>query len=168
MKIVLARIDDRFIHGQVTVGWSQKLRPNRIILSNNEIAADTWQTRVYRSAVPPDIHVSIFNTSQTVSALKNRDKPQEREAVTILLVGDPADMLFIHRHGRRLSTVNVGGMYYAEGKHEMLPFVYVDSRDLAAFRALLNSGCHLSAQQLPGSKETVIDLSLLDTMEAKL
>ena len=32
MNLVLARIDDRFIHGQVTVGWGQRLRPDLILL----------------------------------------------------------------------------------------------------------------------------------------
>ena len=35
MPVILARIDDRLIHGQVTVGWSEALRPDRIILANN-------------------------------------------------------------------------------------------------------------------------------------
>ena len=30
MNLVLARIDDRFIHGQVTVGWGQRLQPDLI------------------------------------------------------------------------------------------------------------------------------------------
>ena len=33
MPVVLARIDDRLIHGQVTVGWSEQLRPDRILLA---------------------------------------------------------------------------------------------------------------------------------------
>jgi mannose/fructose/N-acetylgalactosamine-specific phosphotransferase system component IIB len=165
MNVVLARIDDRFIHGQVTVGWSQKLRPDHIILSNNEIAADPWQARVYRSAVPPEMRVSILNTSQTVAALNSEDGSSSREERSILLVGDPNDMLFVQRHGSLLREINVGGMHYAEGKRKLLPFVYVDPQDLSAFRSLLTLGCRLVAQQLPGSKETEIDLSLLVATE---
>ena len=40
MPVVLARVDDRLIHGQVTVGWSQQLNPDRILLANNAIAGD--------------------------------------------------------------------------------------------------------------------------------
>ena len=31
MPVILARIDDRLIHGQVTVGWSERLHPDRIL-----------------------------------------------------------------------------------------------------------------------------------------
>ena len=55
MPVVLARIDDRLIHGQVTVGWSELLRPDRIILANNAIAADSWQNRSLSGSIksPP-------------------------------------------------------------------------------------------------------------------
>ncbi len=168
MKILLARIDDRFIHGQVTVGWSQKLRPDRIILANNEIAADEWQSRVYRSSVPPEIRVSILSASQTVADLTGGGHPGGEGEAGILLTGNPQDMLFVHRHGVPLAEVNVGGMHYQAGKQEMLPFVYVDRQDLAAFRSLVDSGARLSAQQVPGGRETVVDLDLIRALEEQL
>jgi mannose/fructose/N-acetylgalactosamine-specific phosphotransferase system component IIB len=165
MEIALARIDDRFIHGQVTVGWSQILRPDRIVLANNEIAADPWQGRVYKSAVPPGIRVSILSTSQAVAALKSPHESFGAGETGILLVGNPIDMYFIHRHGMNLARINVGGMHYTEGKREMLPFVYVNREELAVFRSFLSSGAVLSAQQLPGAKETLIDQTLIERTE---
>jgi len=164
MKITLARIDDRFIHGQVTAGWCQILQPDHLLLSNNEIAADSWQCRVYSSSVPPEIRVSIQNTSETAAYLR---QPPTSEEV-ILLTGNPQDMLFLHRHGVTLSTVNVGGMHYAPGKLEMLPFVYLDRQDIASMRSLLKSGVALSARQVPGARETVIDLGMLAKLEGRL
>ena len=72
MPVVLARIDDRLIHGQVTVGWSERLRPDRILLANNAIAADTWQTRVYSSTVPPHIQVSILPVAKAAASSTRR------------------------------------------------------------------------------------------------
>jgi mannose/fructose/N-acetylgalactosamine-specific phosphotransferase system component IIB len=167
MKILLARIDDRFIHGQVTVGWSQKLRPDRIILANNEIAADPWQSRVYSSSVPPEIHVSVLGTSQTVAQLSSPNGPFGPRETGILLAGSPGDMHFIHRHGYYFPEVNVGGMHHATGKQEMLPFVYVDAEDLEVFRSFLVSGTRLIAQQVPDTKAAVIDLNMIEAMGAR-
>jgi PTS system mannose-specific IIB component len=168
MRIVLARIDDRFIHGQVTAGWSQKLRPDQIILANNEIAADIWQSRVYRSSVPPEIRVSIFGTSQTVAALTRTDGPFANAGKAILLTGNPLDMQFIHRHGVALREINIGGMHYRQGKRDMLDYVYVDTQDLAVFKGFLASGSRLWAQQVPGASCTEIDLAMIEAMEARL
>ncbi len=164
MGIILARIDDRFIHGQVTVGWSQKLRPTRIVLSNDEIAADAWQSRVYRSSVPPQIGVAVLSGAETVAALAGADGEGPRDR-TILIAGSPVDMHYLLTHGLALSEVNVGGMHYTKGKQEMLPYVYVDRTDLDVFRSLLEKGVRLSARQVPGARETVIDLPLLAAAE---
>ncbi len=164
LGIALARIDDRFIHGQVTVGWTQKLGPGLILLANSEIAGDPWQSRVYRSSVAPEIRVAILGMGQAVEALPGlaaADGPR-----TIVLAGSPQDMHYLHRHSRLLREVNVGGMHYAEGKREVLPFLWADRWDLRVFRSFLDDGVRLWAQEVPGSAVTEIDGELLDRLEA--
>ena len=39
MSIVLYRVDDRLIHGQVVVGWGQPLDIGFIVLVDDEVAA---------------------------------------------------------------------------------------------------------------------------------
>jgi mannose/fructose/N-acetylgalactosamine-specific phosphotransferase system component IIB len=164
MAIILARIDDRFIHGQVTVGWSQKLRPTRIVLSNDEIAADQWQSRVYSSSVPPRIAVAVLSGADTLATLAPPQTPEPRDR-TILIAGSPGDMHFLCTHGLPLAEINVGGMHYTKGKTELLPFVYADRTDLDVFRSLLAKGVRLLARQVPGARETEIDLAMIAAAE---
>jgi len=168
MNLVLARIDDRFIHGQVTVGWGQRLEPDLILLANDEIAADPWQARVYAATVPPEIEVRVLGLGAAVAALQDRGSDIARHERVILLTGTPADMHALVAHGLDVARVNVGGMHFAAGKQEMLPSVYVDRDDLAVFRTLLRRGIRLAAQAVPGSREVVLDDGLLAAMEARL
>lgn len=161
MPVVLARIDDRLIHGQVTVGWSERLRPDRILLANNAIAADTWQTRVYSSTVPPHIQVSILPVAKAVASLGEPDRRDER---VLVLVDTPEEMAELVRIGAPITHVNVGGLHFRAGRREMLPFVYVDRQDLKAFSRLLEMGMVLSAQQVPGGREFLLDYDQLRQM----
>ena len=86
MPVVLARVDDRLIHGQVTVGWSERLRPDRSMLASNAIAADPWQSRVYASSVPPALAVSVVSLARAAAALRAPESAAER---TIVLTGTP-------------------------------------------------------------------------------
>ena len=168
MRILLARIDDRFIHGQVTVGWSQRLAPDRLVLVSDGIAADPWQCKVYRSSVPPRIAVSCWSRSEAVARFT---APQERMGVgerVILLAGDPRDMYHLFSRGLPLAEVNIGGMHYLKGKREVLSYVYVDGGDVDLFRKFLAGGVALSAQQVPGGPETPVDEVTLDEWEARL
>jgi mannose/fructose/N-acetylgalactosamine-specific phosphotransferase system component IIB len=164
MPVVLARIDDRLIHGQVTVGWSEQLRPDRILLANNAIAADSWQTRVYSSTVPPNIDVSILPVSKAAARLAANEHLAER---VLLLTGSPGEMAELVRIGVPVSEVNVGGLHFGAGKREMLPFVYVDRQDLKAFSRLLEMGMTLSAQQVPGGRAYLLDQAQLQEMGEK-
>jgi PTS system sorbose-specific IIB component len=154
MPVVLARIDDRLIHGQVTVGWSERLQPDRILLANNAIAADSWQTRVYSSTVPPHIKVSILPVAKAAATLAEPAIGEER---VLLLTGSAEEMAELVRIGVPVREINVGGLHFGPGKRKLLPFVYVDNQDVTAFRRLREMGMALSAQQVPGGREYPLD-----------
>jgi fructose-specific PTS system IIB component len=162
MPVVLARIDDRFIHGQVTVGWSEHLHPDRILLADNPIARDSWQSRIYASSVPPHIAVSIESVARSAAVLADESRRHER---ILLLTGHPGAMAELVRLGAPVSEVNVGGLHFHGGRQELLPFVYVDEHDLTAFERLLEMGVRLTAQQVPGGRAHPIDREDIDVMK---
>ena len=154
MPVVLARVDDRLIHGQVTVGWSQQLNPHRILLANNAIAADSWQSRVYGSSVPPHIKVSILSLAAAVHHLA---QPEHLPEKTLLLTATVSEMAELAGMGAPLADINLGGLHFGAGKKEMLSQFYVDQTDLAGFTRLLATGHGLCAQMVPGGHRTPID-----------
>jgi len=166
MRLVLARIDDRLIHGQVTAGWGQKLRPDRIVLVSEEIAADPWQATVYASAVPPSMQVSILGVADAAAQLTG-DGPLAGARRVILLTASPDDMLALVMRGVPVQRINVGGLHQAAGKRELVPSVYVRPGDLAVFRDLLRRGISVSVQAVPGAREIELDEALLDAAERR-
>ena len=167
MNLVLARIDDRLIHGQVTVGWGRQLRPDRILLASDEVAGDAWQTRVYAMSVPPEMSVSVLPVEAAARAFR---EPAETigDRRVLLLVGRVQDMVALVELGAPIESVNVGGMHYARGKREMVPDVYVDREDVMALRALRERGHDLLAKAVPGGRETWLEPGLLAEMESQL
>lgn len=164
MRVVLARIDDRFIHGQVTVGWSRVLNPNRIILCNDGISTDPWQSRVYASSVPPHMEVLVLSRKETCRRLCSGES-EGRPLRTILLVDRPSDMLDLKRGGLALGTVNIGGMHYQSGKHELQDQIYVDRPDVTAMRQLLQEGVHLQVQSVPGAPSWLVTDDMLSSCQ---
>ncbi len=43
MSLDLVRVDDRLIHGQVVVGWGRELKPDLVVLVDDEVAANEWE-----------------------------------------------------------------------------------------------------------------------------
>ncbi len=150
MTVVLARVDDRLIHGQVTVGWCQQLRPDRLLLANNAIAADPWQSRVYASSVPPRTEVSILSIAEAVALLKDPEVGREK---VLLLTGSLPEMSDLIHLGAPIARVNLGGIHVSPGKRELLPFIYLDDLDVRALCRMLAAGVSIFAQQVPGGRE---------------
>ena len=146
MPLVLVRIDDRLIHGQVVVGWRQALKPERILLCSDEVATTEWQKTIYLSAVPPDLKASVLTIRETIQALQNNRFQDER---VILLVDSPGAIVELANANIEIKEVNIGGMHFRPGKNQITPFIFVDQNDIENFRILHDKGIELEGRDVP-------------------
>ena len=146
MSLLLVRIDDRLIHGQVVVGWRQVMHPTRIVLCSDEVATTDWQKTIYMSAVPPDLQASVLTVTDTINALSENEFDNDK---VILLVDNPATIVELVDSGVEIKEVNVGGMHFKPGKNQISPFIFVDEDDVASFRVLFDKGIELEGRDVP-------------------
>jgi len=147
MPIVLCRIDDRLIHGQVVLGWGRPLGIERIVLVNDDVAASPWEQDLYRMAVPSEIELRFASIAAAAAELGMwRSEPPR----TLLLTGDIATMAALHAaDGQALHEINVGGIHHRPGRRQRLPYVYLSDAERADLAALEGHGAHVSAQDVP-------------------
>ena len=48
MSIVLFRVDERLLHGQVVIGWGNQLRPDRYLVVDEKLTVSGWEQDLYR------------------------------------------------------------------------------------------------------------------------
>ena len=108
MTLVLHRIDDRLIHGQVVVGWGQPLNIQFIVLVDDAVAASEWEQELYRMGVPPEMDVYFLNVADAIAALP-RYRDDSRNG--ILLTGDIETMRRLVDDGG-IPNVNLGGIHH--------------------------------------------------------
>ena len=85
MPIVLYRVDERLIHGQVVVGWGGHLRPGRYVVVDTVLAESEWEQDLYRLGVPDDIQL-MFVTPE--AARRELESWEESKVRTVLLTRD--------------------------------------------------------------------------------
>jgi D-glucosaminate PTS system EIIB component len=147
MPIVLNRVDDRLIHGQVVVGWGQALGITRIILVDDQVAGSAWEQDLYRMAVTPEITVDFASVAESAAALAGWRKDPRR---TVLLTGDLDAMAALHRADpAAVHRINLGGVHHRPGRRERLPFLYLTDDEMRRLSALEASGAEITAQDLP-------------------
>ena len=149
MALILVRIDDRLIHGQITVGWAQALRPDRILLANDAVAQNPTQKRLYEAVVPPEMGVSILTIDETMQSVENGTFNVEK---TFLIVESPKDVLALQERGLGIRCVNVGGLHFSEGKRRLLPYVFVNEQDIDNLKELMAEGIEVECRDVPSAK----------------
>jgi mannose/fructose/N-acetylgalactosamine-specific phosphotransferase system component IIB len=154
MSLSLVRIDDRLIHGQVVLGWAKAIKPDRIVVASDRVAASGWERRFYSSSVPSHIKVAFFDLDETARQIANDLFEGE---VVLLLFETVQDVLTVVEKGVSFPRVNVGGLHYREGAEEVMPFIFLTPEDRQSLRELVKKGVTLMAQDIPGNEARVIN-----------
>ncbi|WP_130835203.1 PTS mannose transporter subunit IIAB [[Erwinia] mediterraneensis] len=145
MKIGLARIDDRLIHGQVATRWTKETNVSRIIVVSDEVAADQMRKTLLTQVAPPGVTAHVVDVDKMVRVWNNPKYGQDR---VMLLFTNPTDVLRIVEQGVEIKSVNIGGMAYRQGKTQVNNAVSVDAKDIQAFRKLNERGIELEVRKV--------------------
>ena len=71
MKIAMIRIDERLIHGQVTMGWARSSSANLILAVNDLVAKDEFQKKVMMMAAPVGATVEIYSIDDVMEKFEH-------------------------------------------------------------------------------------------------
>lgn len=144
--LVLTRIDDRLIHGQVMEGWVNFLKATCIIVADDRIAANTLQRSIMEISAPRGLTVLVGGVKEMCERLRTGALDQER---VILLFSNPEAALHALQDGLQSRSVNIGGMHYVPGKRKLMDVLAVDDSDVEALREITRMGVSVSVQTVP-------------------
>lgn len=151
MPIVLLRVDERLIHGQVVVGWGTPLHADRLVVVDDEIAGSAWEQELYCLGVPPEMEARFVDVGAARAAL-----PTWRADAThrfVVLVRDVSTLSRLCAGGAVAGeAVNLGGIHHAPGRTQRLPYLYLNEDEEDALRDIQRGGVQVAARDLPSSR----------------
>ena len=145
-KILLTRIDDRFIYGQDVELWNEAVGSNLVLIVNDEIAADSRQWAPMRAA-PEGVWTRFFSVQKAIDVIHSATPRQW----ILIMVASPTDALALVKGGVPITKISIGHMRAREGKRSATPAIAVDDTDIAAFKELQKLGIELEIRYLPSS-----------------
>jgi mannose/fructose/N-acetylgalactosamine-specific phosphotransferase system component IIB len=146
VPLLLARVDDRLIHGQVAHGWGRALRPTLMAIVSDALHARPDEGELYLLAAPEGCEACVVSVEEAAGpAFRTRVEG----ARTILLFPGTEEPLRLVEAGFPLPELNLGGLHTAPGKREVLPWVWLDEVDVARLRRLGALGTRIEARDLP-------------------
>ena len=149
-NILLTRIDNRLVHGQVGVTWTKTLGANLLVVANDEAAEDKIQQQLMSvTAKSSGVGIRFFSIDKT-AAIIDRAAPSQK---IFLICKTPQDVRRLIDKGVELKEVNVGNMHFSEGKRQSTKKVYVDDQDYADLKYIASKGVNLYIQDVPGDSK---------------
>ena len=151
-NIVLARVDDRLIHGQITIGWLNKIKVDTIIIINKELRTNTFLSEMTKQAAPDNYRTEIFNTEEFIEYYKNSTKED------ILILSKEVKVYEnIQTKEEIFSEINIGNIGSKDDSKKIYKNVHINSEEKKSIKNLLEKNCNIYLQMLPEDSKINIE-----------
>ena len=156
MSVVMARIDNRLLHGIIVTQWAPVSGATRVMVIDDKVAGDEVLKSTMRMARPAGMAVSIISEQ---TALKNFAAGKYDREKVFVIAKEPETMLRLVESGVELPSLVVGGSLVKEDGIQLTQRAYASAENVQSYKALIARGVKVTAQFVPADKPvSVADL----------
>ena len=145
--ILLVRIDNRLLHGQILETWAPRLHIGRVVVADDEAAASPLARCAMTLCLPPELRAEV----QPVADVDFKDLAAS-PVPTLLLLRDVAALARAVERGLTpdlARRINLGNVHYAPGRRPVTPSVYLDAGEVQKLQELAALGFEVEARAVP-------------------
>ncbi|RBR29566.1 mannose/fructose/sorbose PTS transporter subunit IIB [Enterococcus cecorum] len=164
IKIALARIDSRLLHGQVATAWTKAVQPTRIIVVSDAVSKDELRKKLIEQAAPPGVKANVIPIAKMIEVAKD---PRFGNTKALLLFENPQDVVRAIEGGVDIKEVNVGSMAHSVGKVLVNKVLSMDAKDVEAFETMKKAGVKFDVRKVPNDNKDNMD-ALLQKAKSEL
>ena len=154
LKIVLARVDSRLLHGQVATSWTKATNPNRIIVVSDSVAKDELRKKLIEEAAPPGVKANVVPIKKIIQVAHD---PRFGNTKALLLFENPEDVLRALDGGVDIETLNVGSMAHSVGKVMVNKVLSMSTQDVDTFEKLKAKNVKFDVRKVPNDSNDNMD-----------
>ncbi|HHT25189.1 MAG TPA: PTS sugar transporter subunit IIB [Clostridiaceae bacterium] len=149
-NILVARVDDRLIHGQVMTAWVKSYPINHILIIDDELEKNKLLVNVYKAAVPTSIKLSVSNINDGISFLKG-DSPIGENLLILAKV--PEVFLLLLENDIYFEKLVVGGMGAKAGRKKLIRNLSASLDEIECLKKIEKKNVKTIYQMVPADKE---------------
>lgn len=150
-NIVMARIDERLLHGQVVVSWLPYINVNEVMVVDDENANDEFMKELIISSAPENIKTNVFSLKDAIDYISNNDM-NDNDRVFIV-TKQISNIIELIKNDINIDKVNLGGLGFNSNRKRFLNFISLSNDELTKLKELndlLND--RLEIQMVPNDK----------------
>jgi mannose/fructose/N-acetylgalactosamine-specific phosphotransferase system component IIB len=152
--VLLARIDDRLIHGQVVVKWLRAVPSDRLVVCDDGVRSDSYLSDVLRLAAPEKPPLTILSVDECAEWLAEEGDSER----IFLLVKGPRTVLDLQERGVQIPRLSVGGMGSSPGSHRLYKSISATNEQREQLARIADRGVPVVLQMVPEPEERPVPL----------
>lgn len=143
MALTLVRVDDRLIHGQVIAVWLRARGAHRIIIVDDDTAADDFLAEVLILAAPPGVEVEVYDETDAVERLIELAAATEK---VFVVMRSPEVALRLVEDGVPIPVLNIGGIGASPERAPLYKNIAASPAEIEAMKSLEAKGTRVEIQ----------------------
>ena len=148
-NIILTRIDNRLIHGQIVGNWAGTIGANLIVVADDIVSESEIEQGVMRLAANTlGFESRFFSIQKTIDIIEKASPDQK----ILLVVKTPEGLKKIIEGGVEINKVNIGNMHFSEGKKQIGNKAYVSESELSDLKFIKKHVKEIFIQDTPDFK----------------
>ncbi|MFY4504442.1 PTS system mannose/fructose/N-acetylgalactosamine-transporter subunit IIB [Ligilactobacillus ruminis] len=159
MTLVLARIDQRLIHGIVVTQWAGETKAKRLMVVDDVISKDEAQKAAMRMSKPAGTGMSIIDTQ---TAITNFNTGKYDSHNVFLIVKEPETLIKLVDGGVKIPKVNIGIMFDGPDKTTVKKMVSVNQKEINDFKELQKRGVPVTFRFVPSDPDEPFEKYIKD------
>ena len=148
--VVLARIDQRLIHGLVVNQWAPALQVKRFMVVDDVLCNNDDIKASMRMAKPAGTGVSVISTETAITNFKAGKYDGQR---VLILVKEPETLIKLMEGGVEIPKVDLGIMFNEDGREAVTKFIAMNDKERADLQTIKDKGVPIVIQYVPTDVE---------------
>jgi PTS system mannose-specific IIB component len=154
VTLVLSRVDDRLVHGQVVEGWLRVVQAERVVVVCDQAAQDALQKGMMRLALPEEVALDVMPLETALRELSRFVVNKER---VLLLLPGVKELRVLVEGGVALQDVNLGGVHDGPGRRSVAPNLFLSEADRKDLAVVLARKVIIETRALPSDPIVPLD-----------
>ncbi len=153
--ILLVRVDNRLIHGQILETWVPKLAAAEVLVADDDAAASPLARAALTLCVPPELPVRIEPAAAVAWAVVAASKTR-----TLVVLREVEGLVAARASGltpQLAPILNVGNVHFAPDRRSVTASVFLSRAEIDALRALERVGFLVEARPIPSEAPLGLD-----------
>lgn len=149
MKIVLCRVDERLIHGQVMTSWIGNTAAQIVVIVDDDLYNDDFMKQVLMLAAPQNVKIKVLNVEKFIEFIEKNEDDKKG----IVLFKHPMYVLEVLKKVHFFDEVVIGNMGPNMEREKLTKNVYLSSRERKTLEEISSLDCRVYLQMLPSDEK---------------